>query len=546
MTAFVVQLLLCLAAGAGLYFLWRRVVRGASPLVFWLITAGFLVRAIGGEIGFWISYLNLPVARSLQIGRGLWVFALDAIGYFDRAATTASAGVPAIIHLDKTLGSAFYVQVLATSILAFGAVTSVALLVNLAAYLGTCAVVRSFRDLSGEKPVAVSIALISFSPACIVWSVQPLKDTSFLFLVAAMFGALRLWQQTFESDRLLRFVPLLLVMASLLYGISGIRWYFGFSIFAAAAILSPMVIVRSRSRVVTSLAAVALIVVLGASFLAGSGPYAPTPLRNAMLFKWKAKPNESPAQLVSTLDESRRAFDSSSGATMIGAGKVLQEIDTKAGAKGQVVVATRVADDVYRRPGAKLPVTAAIPAEEETEAVAKPPVSGASTKVASKAAATPPPAPTVVVPGSRAGRIIAGTAALALPHAIAERIGLVHVGGGRGMWLLIEMDTLVFDIALVFAIVGFVGALRRRALNSPVFWIIGIVTAMIAGALAYTVSNFGTLFRLRDMVFLGLTLLPLAAAAGSRQTAEEPDAAHAHRRTEGAMSAASPSADITG
>jgi hypothetical protein len=48
-----------------------------------------------------------------------------------------------------------------------------------------------------------------------------------------------------------------------------------------------------------------------------------------------------------------------------------------------------------------------------------------------------------------------------------------------------------------------------------------MVTLAVGGALAYAVSNFGTLFRHRDMVLLGLALLPLALAEQRSDRAEE-------------------------
>ncbi len=109
---------------------------------------------------------------------------------------------------------------------------------------------------------------------------------------------------------------------------------------------------------------------------------------------------------------------------------------------------------------------------------------------------------------------------MVLPQWIAQRIGLIDVHGGRGLWLLVEVDTLVFDAVLIFAIVSVIRAMRRRTLRSPDFWMLLIVTLTIGGALAYTVSNFGTLFRHRNMFLIGLALLPLVAAESGKS--EEP------------------------
>jgi len=47
-----------------------------------------------------------------------------------------------------------------------------------------------------------------------------------------------------------------------------------------------------------------------------------------------------------------------------------------------------------------------------------------------------------------------------------------------------------------------------------------LVTCGIGLALVYTVSNFGTLFRHRDMILAGLVLLPLALAASGAKPAK--------------------------
>jgi hypothetical protein len=98
-----------------------------------------------------------------------------------------------------------------------------------------------------------------------------------------------------------------------------------------------------------------------------------------------------------------------------------------------------------------------------------------------------------------------------IPRTIAQRLGILDLRGGRGLWLFADFDTIVFDVVCLFCIVALVGAIRRRERLEPAFWLILIVTVVIGGLLAYTVSNFGTLFRHREMVLLGLLLLPLAA-----------------------------------
>lgn len=116
---------------------------------------------------------------------------------------------------------------------------------------------------------------------------------------------------------------------------------------------------------------------------------------------------------------------------------------------------------------------------------------------------------------------MAGAVALVLPQSIAQRIGLVAVGGGRGLMWFADIDTLVFDALLIVAVLIFFRGPKREVLRNPLFWLVVVTTAMIAVPLVYTVSNFGTLFRLRAMIFTGLALIPLAVAM-SRRDAEPP------------------------
>ena len=159
------------------------------------------------------------------------------------------------------------------------------------------------------------------------------------------------------------------------------------------------------------------------------------------------------------------------------------------------------------------PVTATHPAGPAPVTISRPtaPVSSSPRPAAADDRLVRP----ILIPASNAARLAAGFAALVLPRAIAQRLGILDVRGGRGLWLFAEVDTVVFDAVVIFSIVSLVGAIRRRALGEPVFWLTFLVTLMLASALAYTVSNFGTLFRHRDMIMFGLLLASIAAPASA-------------------------------
>src|SRR5689334_4526366 len=119
-----VQTLLLLAAGIGLFYLWRA----AEPHERWLkvvVASGFLGRAGLGLALFWISWAHLPVARSLQYLDGYWIFAQDSSFYFPEAVGAATRGLRAIVFFDRGGASPSYMQLLATGLALFGRIMSV-------------------------------------------------------------------------------------------------------------------------------------------------------------------------------------------------------------------------------------------------------------------------------------------------------------------------------------------------------------------------------------------------------------------------------------
>jgi hypothetical protein len=74
---------------------------------------------------------------------------------------------------------------------------------------------------------------------------------------------------------------------------------------------------------------------------------------------------------------------------------------------------------------------------------------------------------------------------------------------------------------MLIALVWIARSARSGALRNPVFWLIAAATVLVGVPLIYTVTNFGTLFRLREMIFLGFVLIPLALST-SPQLEREP------------------------
>ncbi len=119
---------------------------------------------------------------------------------------------------------------------------------------------------------------------------------------------------------------------------------------------------------------------------------------------------------------------------------------------------------------------------------------------------------------SRQERLFVDAAALVVPRGLGERLGLFEIGGGRGLLWFADIDTLIFDLALLFAVRAVVAARAALPWRNPLTWLVLLTTLIVAVPLVYSVSNLGTLFRLREMIYLGLLLITIAAAAERRST----------------------------
>jgi hypothetical protein len=431
-----VQFVLAAAACLGLWRLCRTQPR--------IVIAGFLVRALAGQALFWISYLRLPFARSLQSGNGFWFFAVDGPFYLGYATTLAARGSAAIAFEAEPYPSMFFVQVLSLCVGAFGSPASVAILLNCAAYLLTCAIITR---LAGTRNHIV-LAAIAFSPASILFSLQPLKDTLFLLLIVAMVAAFRRWEELWRaSGTRAQFLGYALAMCAALFALGGIRWYFSVIAWWAAAISLVLTALQARRKGWAFATSAILLILLAQSIRLGA-PDLPSSYDPLSALQWR------PSATKGHLAEVRKGFESTPGATTIAEGGALAEPD----------------------------IAPIAPASGEES----------------------------LLPPRFATRVITGFTAMFLPRFLGEWLGLIRVGGGRGLWLFAELDTLIFDLVLLYAIVHCARSLRRgRAKLTATFVFCVLVFGMTAGPLLYTVNNFGTLFRLRLMVYCLAAILPV-------------------------------------
>ena len=131
------------------------------------------------------------------------------------------------------------------------------------------------------------------------------------------------------------------------------------------------------------------------------------------------------------------------------------------------------------------------------------------------------PAPPLVDYLASAGQVAlqvgTGLAAIFVPMSLLRAASIVDIDGGRGMIFVADIDTIFLDASLVW--LGLYVWRRRAQAGVNVAGLVFAVTltAISAVLLAYVVTNFGTLLRLRLLIAAPAWLAPLALAGGVRE-----------------------------
>lgn len=514
MVAALLKLGFLVAAGL---LLWRLVAipRKESRVLYFLFLGGFILRAVLGALAFWISYLGLPIFRSLQAGNGIWFFGVDAKFYYPLAAAAAEQDIFAILSIPSSAASAGYIKVLSVFILLFGEVVSVAVLLNLFAYLGTGLLIMHLarRYRVDMRITALTMFVVAFLPSWVLWSLQPLKDGLFCFLIVLFAVVLQellvAWKPPMAASQVRMFIRYAGILLFTLYLIAAIRWYYALMTLAATGI--PLLAgVFSRplrgSRVVLRLGTAALlVVVMIQAIVHGAGDYLAPPVRRVLVLSSAGGSLGDRAEAAwEMLRRARESFDQyRSAGTQILPGKAVRRVEQQQvapPAAPHVVTAPASSSEAGSRmtPATESVPKTAGPGPGAAPAGDDPTVAGAQT-------------PASDVPQTHGGRLITGTAALLLPRSVAVRAGLISVGGGRGFWWFAEADSVMMFAGLLGVVSVLLVAFRRGVLWDPYLWFLAVLTMLSAGVLAYAVSNYGTLFRHREMVVATAMLIPIAA-----------------------------------
>ena len=520
--ALVVQLAIAALTGAGLIAACRWLAR-RSPLCAALVVTGLLVRAALALILFWTSYLDLPFLRQQHTGDGFWKQAIDAPTYYYLAVHAAERGFGSIVAGSP---SPAFVRALALWMQAVGLSPINGAYFNLVVYVAFCVVVvAAFRPAGrwrADLPCAVMVAAVSFSPVLLIYGTQPLKDTMFACLIGLVCVAayVLLPRLTGKTGSAAAALAASAVFVAAEYVIGGIRPYYGVLAWTALALVLLLYLWRQgRARLVPYAAmCAALLTAAWMAYTAGAGiaylnPYSRI-VDKAWIMAGRQPPVRPPPQtapeaatsVVGMVDQYRVGFVATPGKTNV------VPIETTASAPPAATAQP-------------LPATAA-PA---SPVAAAPPLASAPAPAPALAPAPAPPSPEAVLAiasENRVSAIASGLGFLFVPVSLLRALSLTDLTGGRALLAMADLDTMFMDLTILAGIALLVR--RRSTIGDRLAYLcfagaLGVSAALL---MAYIVTNFGTLFRLRLMMAAPFWMLPLALGtrrAGAAAMGARPD-----------------------
>jgi hypothetical protein len=438
-----------------------------------VVAVGLLARAVFGLALFWISYLELPVLRSLQLGGGFWTLMVDAMGYYHDAATAVDQGLSTIVPGS---GSPVFTKTLAIWMHIVGVSPVAGMFLNLCCYVSSCTLlIRTYRPTGRwrrDLPLLIVIGAMSFSPVLLIDSTQPLKDDVFLLLVIIactttmiVFRAMI----TSAARRNWTLAAALSVLALATYGIAGIRAYYSAILLACLAVGLASLTLASpgrRRRLHQAFTGALVLGVIWFAYWRGAGPY--------------YRPSVEERRLIAETLHWNRGVRAADG-TMAAANSAVETARTGFVTSGG---STNI-----------VPTRQPAPAQE-----------GQGRAPEMSPSAVPSSSP------SRATLTGLGLAVFVVPISILKAVSLVEFSGGRGLLPVADADTLLMDGSL-FALGSVVFRRRHLIRNDRAFVIfglmLGLVTALLLG---YVVTNFGTLFRIRYLASAPFWTLALAVS----------------------------------
>jgi hypothetical protein len=421
--------------------------RDRSAVLAAILAFGVLVRLIIGLTLFAVSYFQLPVLSALQAGGGFWQLAPDAKSYYEFAVRSVTAGS---FDLPPAVPSPFFVKTLAFWMLLLGVSPSAAILLNLCLYVGlTLLIVWIFEPMDrwrDDLPCIVAVGACSFSPAILLYTSQPLKDGMSYTVIAI--GCLGV-----------------LGLRRIIYGAAhatlGAMWG------GAAAMVAAIFVVAGIRWYSALIMWGALATVLGLFAVKGRTTPLPRYLINSvalLVIAWSGVALGSgvyssslstlgkPAVLAKSLEGARKGFLLSGGGTNIA-------------------------------PSLRQPE----PGQAGVELLAMP-----------------------INVSEHFSAVETGFSIIFVPISVVSAVSGIRIPGGRGLLSVVDLDTLFQDVTIL-AVLMLLWTRRRNVGDRLPLVAFGLVVSVASAIpMAYVVTNFGTLWRLRLLVAVPIWIVAVA------------------------------------
>jgi hypothetical protein len=459
---FVGNLLACALVAWSLLWLCRWIKR-QDRLIGLIVELGLALRLWSGLLLFGISYLKLPILQRLYLGDGFWDLAPDARGYFWGATIAAEEGLRTVA--DWSASPAF-VKVLALWMRAVGTSPASAVLLNACSYVGIAAILvaarRRDQSTAARRAVLLSVLAFTLSPALLVFGTQALKDQFFTLLMVAACAAI--W----AGFSALRASPRRRDLGT-----------------AAAAVVTVALLTYLIAGIRPYLSFL-LVLILAAVLAAGARRktlrQAPAYLGACLLIVailWTSFKLGAGAYYGYYESSLLRTVGITVSPQPVGALLAAREGFIKAGG------ATNVVPRIRHREGAGLLVQA----------------------------------------WEHAAQLALGTAVVLVPISLLRWLSVVDFEGGRGLLMVTDLDTLFIDLTGVAVAVLLWRSWRSRQPNFDYAVFTATLCAVVTGLMAFVVTNYGSLFRLRLMTATLLWVLPLAMVrvGADAAAASQPD-----------------------
>jgi hypothetical protein len=365
--------------------------------------------------------------------------------------TAAAAAGAGVGTISDSLASPTFLRVFAVWLELTGVTPANAILFNLLCYVGIAVMIVA--ACPHRRVAAVALGAATADPAFVIFGTQALKDPFCILLVAIAAVGVRVWSEGLREGAF-RPRPLAIGLAAVglgVFGIAGIRAYIAvFVIIGVVGAGVTALLVGGRAALWKTAAGYALLTVVLVVAFA-RGAGGYYPYYKGLVLS--AVATRSVAATVHDLDYARSAFAATGGATSF--------------AEPLGPAGTGVLDDALRQSATS----------------------------------------------SRAKRLARGCAAMFVPISALQALSIVTFNGGHGLLFITDLDTIVLDLTVI-------SALYILIVSAPPPWTLPaivcllVILALTTGVLAYVVTNFGTMFRLRLLALVPLWLLPAFAYAG--------------------------------